>query len=61
MQGALPEDVELSGWLKDFDTNSDGSIGQDEFMSGMAMWLRHVQESIDKNSKAKKGQKPIEM
>ena len=61
MQGGLPEDVELSGWLKDFDSNSDGSIGLDEFLSGMAMWLRHVQESMDTSSKAKKGQKAIEM
>lgn len=61
MQGGLPEDVEMSGWLKDFDSNSDGSIGADEFMAGMAMWLRHVQESVDNNSKARAGQKPIEM
>ncbi|CAI5509723.1 unnamed protein product [Closterium sp. Naga37s-1] len=39
--GDVPADDEVAAWMRDFDSNSDGEIGHEEFMSGMQRWITH--------------------
>ncbi|CAI5468524.1 unnamed protein product [Closterium sp. Yama58-4] len=39
--GDVPADDEVAAWMRDFDSNSDGEIGYEEFMSGMQRWITH--------------------
>ena len=51
------------GWRWSDNGSKAVYVPQHEFLSGMAMWLKHVQEGIAKSTKdkdSKKGQKPIE-
>lgn len=44
-QGAVPQEEELSAWLKEFDVNADEEITKPEFVTGMSNWMRKVQTS----------------
>ncbi|GJP45439.1 hypothetical protein CLOM_g4828 [Closterium sp. NIES-68] len=43
--GDVPADQEVAAWMRDFDSNSDGEIGHEEFVSGMQRWIAHLSSS----------------
>jgi len=44
-QGAVPQEEELSAWLKEFDVNADEEITKPEFVAGMSNWMSKVKST----------------
>ncbi|CAI5537504.1 unnamed protein product [Closterium sp. Naga37s-1] len=38
-KGDVPPENEIQEWMRDFDSNSDGEIGVEEFVQGMERWM----------------------
>ncbi|CAI5463408.1 unnamed protein product [Closterium sp. Yama58-4] len=38
-QGDVPPEAQIHEWMRDFDSNSDGEIGEEEFVHGMERWM----------------------